>query len=145
MPCEIEHTDDYDDFELKLNAWFHTNNLDKLEIFWFPPLLSYVLYLYEYVFSLFIKRFDLFIIFLYICSFWIWVYFYWSHYYLRQRYVLRVNFVYTKWMILLHFSQTRFIIMYYFILFYLAFVIFISSNDGSMTFTWLQISHHNLV
>ena len=149
MPFEIKNTDDYDDFEIKLNMPIMHGVIQAISINQkysdFPPCIhTYCICMY-YVYSLVIKHFDLLMIFRYTCSFWIWVYFYWGHFYLRQRYVLRVNFVYRKWMILLRLSQTRFIIMYYFILFYLAFVIIISSNDGGITFTWLPISYNNLV
>ena len=35
LPFEITNTDNYNDFKLKLTAWCHSSDLDKLEIFWF--------------------------------------------------------------------------------------------------------------
>ena len=34
-PFQITNTDNYNDFKLKLTAWCHSSELDKLEIFWF--------------------------------------------------------------------------------------------------------------
>ena len=33
LPFEITNTDNYNDFKLKLTAWCHSSDLDKLEIF----------------------------------------------------------------------------------------------------------------